>query len=460
MGLLENFYDKSPIFFQNMMVTISGYQRNMTRYGKEYHEYLNFLSEFDSWSLNRKLDFQLKQMVKFIKYANDNSEFYRNLYKNIDINSIRTIKDLKKLPIVDKEMLRENIDDVFTISPKEAVEGHTGGTTGKSLVVLFTPEDMMKRMAMLDHFKLRVGFEHRKMKRATFNGKHIIPPNQKRKVFWRYNASCKQMIYSSFHLTEENMGYYVESLNKFKPHAIDGFFMSMCDIAGYIERHNIKLEFIPIAIFPTSETLTKSGRELLERVFKCKVYDQYASSEGAPFVAECINQVLHLELASGIFEHFEKESNEVLVTSFTTHGTPLIRYRIGDEMVLNNDNRECECGMKAPIVKEIQGRKLDFLYRADGAKINGGNVANLFKNMPNALVRAQTVQEEIDEITIMLEVDKNLYKPEYDDLLRDEFIHKFGSKTKIIIEHVDEIPREKSGKFKMIKNNVNIQCSH
>jgi phenylacetate-CoA ligase len=454
MGLLENIYDKSPIFFQNLMVTLSGYQRNMSRYGKVYKEYLEFLSDFDSWSLKRKLDFQLEELVEFIRYAVQNSKFYKELYEGIDIDSICSIEDLKKLPIVDKEMLRKNIDDVFTIPHKGSVEGHTGGTTGKSLVVLFTREDMMKRMAMLDHFKARVGFKHRKMKRATFNGKHIIPPGQTRNSFWRYNAACKQMIYSSFHLTEDNMKYYIDSLNKFKPQAIDGFFMSMCDIAGYIERHNIELKFTPVAIFPTSETLTHSGRELLERVFKCKVYDQYASSEGAPFVTECSNQVLHLEIASGVFEHFEGDSNEVLITSFTTHGTPLIRYRIGDAMVLSDNKSECHCGMKAAIVKEIQGRRLDFLYSADGAKINGGNVANLFKNMPNALIRAQTIQEVIDEITIKLEVDKNLYKSDFDDLLRDEFIHKFGSKTKIIIEHVDEIQREKSGKFKLIKNNV------
>jgi phenylacetate-CoA ligase len=97
---------------------------------------------------------------------------------------------------------------------------------------------------------------------------------------------------------------------------------------------------------------------------------------------------------------------------------------------------------------------LDFLYTSDGAKINAGNVSNLFKNMPNALIRAQAIQEKMDEIIIKLEVDKKLYKPEYDELLRNEFLHKFGTGTKIIIEHVDEIPREKSGKFRMIRNNV------
>ncbi|PMC37347.1 CoF synthetase [Bacillus sp. UMB0899] len=454
MGFLENIYDKSPIFFQNIMTTVAGYKQNRTRYGKSYYEYLEFLSEFDTWDLKRKLDYQLNELQKFIRYAVENSKFYQNLYKDIDINSIKNINDLKKLPVIDKEILRENINDVITIPRKGAVEGHTGGTTGKSLVVLGTPEDMMKRMAMLDHFKKRVGFQHRKMKRATFNGKHIIPPSQQKKVFWRYNAACKQMIYSSFHLTEENMKHYVESLNKFKPHAIDGFFMSMCDIASYVERHNIKLEFTPVAIFPTSETLTKSGRQLLERVFNCKVYDQYASSEGAPFVTECNRQILHMELASGVFEHFEQGSDEVLVTSFTTHGTPLIRYRIGDAMVLDSENEICSCSMESPVVKEIRGRKLDFLYTVDGAKVTVVNIANGFKNIPNAIIRAQVVQDKIGEIVIKLEVDKELYKLEYDRLLKDEFIHKFGKGTKINIEHVKEIPREKSGKFRMIKNNV------
>lgn len=454
MEILEKLYDKSPIFFQNVMTSVAGYRNNNTRYGKIYYDHLEFLKFFDKLPLKEKLDYQNKELIEFIHYTYENSNFYHNLYKDIDIKTIQTVDDLKQLPIIDKEMIRSNIEEVNTIPRKGAVEGHTGGTTGKSLVVLMTPDDMMKRMAMLDYFKSRVGFEHLKMKRATFNGKHIVPPNQKKRVYWRYNASCKQMIYSSFHITEENLKYYVDNLNKFKPHAIDGFFMSICDIANYIERHNIKLDFTPIAIFPTSETLTKTGRELLEKVFKCKVYDQYASSEGAPFVTECENQVLHLELSTGVIEHFEENSDEVLVTSFTTHGTPLIRYKIGDSMTFSKNNTECGCSVSSPIVNEIQGRKLDFLYTYDGAKINGGNVSNLFKNMPNALIRAQTIQNDLNEITILLEVDRKRYKAEYDDLLKNEFFHKFGTKTQIIIEHVREIPREKSGKFRLIKNNV------
>lgn len=455
MGLLEKVYDASPIFFQNFMTSLSGYQRNRERYGKLYYDELAFLADFDSWSLADKLEYQQKALVTFVNHAYQNSPFYRELYQGIDISAFQSVEDLKLLPIVDKEMIRTNIDRILALPNKGLVEGHTGGTTGKSLVVRNSVEDSMKRMAMLDHFKARVGFQHLKMRRATFNGKHIIPPNQKRKIFWRYNAACKQMIYSSFFLTEENMGYYAESLNKFKPMAIDGFFTSMLDLASYIQRHRIKLIFNPIAIFPTSETLTRTGRELLESVFGCKVYDQYASSEGAPFVTECTSQRLHVELASGVFECLDSNSDEILVTSFTTHGTPLIRYRIGDAISFTQGT--CTCGIQSLLVDGIQGRRMDFLYTAEGAKINGGNVANLFKNMPNALIRAQLIQDKKDEITALLEIDKVLYQLEYDELLRDEFKHKFGPNTSLIIKHVDNILRESSGKFRMIINRVDMQ---
>lgn len=452
MGRLEKIYDRSPIFFQNIMCTVSGLSKNRNRYGKAYEEYRAFLKDFDTWPLEKQLHYQQEELQKFLRYTVENSPFYAKLYEKIDLSAVRTPADLRVLPIVDKEMLRENINEVMTVPKEGSVEGHTGGTTGKSLVIRSTREDIMRRMAMLDHFKARVGFEHRKMRRATFNGKHIIPPTQKKPVFWRYNAACKQMIYSSFHLTEKNIGHYVESLNRFQPHAIDGFFTSMCDVASYIERHKIPLTFRPVAIFPTSETLTKEGRAQLERVFGCKVYDQYASSEGAPFVTECEHQVLHVELASGVFEHIAEDDTEILVTSFTTHGTPLIRYRIGDRMKFA-EGKTCACTLQGPIVEEIQGRRLDFLYTPDGAKINAGNVSNLLKNLPNVVIRAQFRQEKMDEITALLEVSAE-FGEAHEKILREEFYHKFGPEMKVNVQLVDEIPREKSGKFRMILNTV------
>ena len=456
MGTLQSIYDKMPIFIQNIMTSLSGRQRNRDRYGRAYYQRREFLAEFDKKTLAEKLEYQRNKTAEFVRQAAEKSVFYKKFYKNINLDEIKTLDDLKKLPSVDKETLRANINDVYTVPKTGSVESHTGGTTGKSLTVRGMREDMMFRMATLDHFKSRVGFENRRMKRATFNGKHIVPPGQKAPVFWRYNRPCRQMIYSSFHITEKNLPFYVKSLNAFKPAAIDGFFTSMCDVAGYIERHGLKLEFKPIAIFPTSETVTLQGRELLEKVFGCKVYDQYASSEGAPFITECPCGRLHTEMSTGVFEHFIKDSEEVLVTCFLTRGTPLIRYKIGDRVRFSETGARCECGREDIYAEEIQGRRLDYLYTADGAKINSVNIANMFKYIPNAIIRSQVIQEKTDEITILLQIDGRLYKNEYDGMLADEFRHKFGKGTKINIRHVDEIPREKSGKLRLVVNRMDV----
>ena len=86
--------------------------------------------------------------MKLLRYVNEHSKFYNELYKNINIDDIKTIEDIKKLPIVTKEMLRKNIEDVITIPKKGAVADHTGGTTGKSLIVYNRVEDIQKRMAV------------------------------------------------------------------------------------------------------------------------------------------------------------------------------------------------------------------------------------------------------------------------------------------------------------------------
>lgn len=392
--------------------------------------------------------------MKLLNNTVEKSKFYRELYEGIDISSFKSINDIKKLPIVTKEMIRKNIDDVITIPKEGACAGHTGGTTGKSLTVYNRLEDNQKRMAVLDYFKMKHGFRNIEMKRATFMGKHIVPPTQKKKVFWRYNAAIKQMVYSSFHITEENIPYYIESLNKFKPDSIDGFPSSMYDIAYYMIRKNIKFDFKPVAIFPTSETVTEEHRTVIERAFGAKVRDQYASSEGAPFVWECEYGNYHYDITTGVIENM-KDSHEILVTSFTTYGTPLIRYRIGDSMVFEEEDKVCGCGFNTPLVKSIQGRATDFLYSTDGAKINLGNVSNIFKNMPNSIIKAQLIQNSFTNIFVKLVVD-GIFDEQSKKDLTNEIKYKFGKDMEVTFEVVDDIPKEKSGKYKLIVNKVNV----
>ena len=55
---------------------------------------------------------------------------------------------------------------------------------------------------------------------------------------------------------------------------------------------------------------------------------------------------------------------------------------------------------------------------------------------------------------MLLEVDAGRFRPAYQEQLRREIAHKFGPDMKVRIELVEQIPREKSGKFRMIVNDV------
>ena len=79
------------------------------------------------------------------------------------------------------------------------------------------------------------------------------------------------------------------------------------------------------------------------------------------------------------------QSGRLVVTSFTTEATPLIRYDIGDSVVLEDSNKICSCGNNNPMVKKINGRIDDYIYSPQTGKINLGNISNTLKVKSKAL---------------------------------------------------------------------------
>ena len=64
----------------------------------------------------------------------------------------------------------------------------------------------------------------------------------------------------------------------------------------------------------------------------------------------------------------------------------------------------------------------------------------------------QFVQKSKDVIDILIVVDSARYNSEHHDSILKEMEYRFGKQMTVNIEEVDEIPREKSGKFSLIKN--------
>ncbi len=449
MNLMDIYY-KSPIFLQNIFTSLQGYKNSSVRYSKEYDAALKEFNLRDYSNFEELKEYQNSRLRELVKFAFENSPFYREFYKDIDIDSINTVEDLKKLPVLEKELVRENIDAFYTVLPQDAEVSNTSGTTGKSIKFYYTKKDIQRRMAYLDHFKMQHGFVHRKMKKASFTSAKVIPPNQKSKIYWRDNLSVRQRIYSGFHCKGETTKYFVDNLNKYKPHSIDGYPSAIYEVAKYIVNNNIEMKFTPIAIFPTAEPLLPHYKELIEKAFGCPARDQYASSEGAPFITECKCGKLHYCMDTGVIE-FDKDG-EMLVTCFETHGAPLIRYKIGDRAFLSADTM-CDCGSVMPIVERLEGRTLDFVYTQDKQKVTSVYLSLVSGDFLNSMKAMQFIQNDFTSLDVYIEID-SAYSKEMDQIIIDKLHYTLGDKMDIRVHVVDEIKKDKSGKFRFIINNV------
>ena len=440
------------------MITLYGLKLYNIRYGKHYKKALDIYLKTDYSNYKSEIENQNSELKQFLNHAVNNSQFYKEFYKNIDISKVRSASDLHLLPILEKEVFRKNINSIYTIPEKGSKVSFTGGTTGKAIKVYFTIEDAQKRMAYLDAFKTRIGIDTFKAKKATFSGKEFTNDknSKKKNIYWRHNYMYNQRLYSTFDLSEQNIPFYLDNLNKFKPEVLNGFVSAYFELANFIKKNNVKLTFSPKAMFTTSETLLPHHRKTIEEVFQCKIYNQYASGEGACFITECKMGNLHYNLDTGIIEKLETQyGDEMLITSFTTYGTPLIRYRIGDKIKFKDG--KCNCGSSHPLVENIEGRQVDFLYSTERGNISLSHLADVIKGMPNNIINMQFVQNELHKIKILLVVDNDHYKKDDEKLIFKEMVYRFGDQTKVEIEYVDEIKREKSGKFALIKNNIKLE---
>ena len=453
--LKKKIFKNAPLFFQNGLISVFNLLAYKKRYGGNYKKYVQAYKDHRNLSLEELKKMQQQKCTHFIEYVCKHSVFYSDLYAAI--KKPITLETLNSLPIVTKGQLQTHFNSIITVPLRSGVKSNTGGTTGKSLQVVFTKDNYQERFAILDTFRGQYGYVLGK-RTAWFSGKNIVfDKDIKKHRFWKTDHLHNIRYYSTFHIKENYLSYYIDDLISYKPQFISGFPSTIVEIASYGLSKNISFPKNVIkAIFPTAETITSKNRTIIETFFKTKVYDQYASSEGAPFIFECVNQNLHVQLHTGVFEVLDSndqpaQQGRLVVTSFTTYGTPLIRYDIGDVVVMSE--KTCSCGDQNPIVENIMGRAGDFLFSPQHGKINLGNISNTLKGT-RGIIKFQAIQNKLNTIEIFLIVDKTIFTEKSQQLFYKNWVDRVGDSMKLEYIYVNEIPLEKSGKFCLVKNNI------
>lgn len=448
MSLKETIGHYSPHLVQNIAISVFNTYQYKTRHGGNYKKHRDYYLKFSQASISEIATEQSKRLNAFLDTSVARSKWYTQN------NDYRTLGDFA---VLNKKDILEHLDMIATINENDAVVNMTGGTTGASMKVLYTKDNIQERNALLDHFRAQYGYKLGK-KCAWFSGKNIINDKDLKKgICYKDDYINRIRFFSTFHITDANFDVYWQAFCKFAPEFIVGFPSSVYELCAMAAARGLKLENTVKAFFPTAETLLPIHREIIGSVLGCKIADQYASSEGAPFILECKYGGLHIHPLTGTFEVVDEnmqpaQEGEILVTSFTTEGTPLIRYRIGDRIKLAAQGKQCACGSSFPLVENIEGRSTDYILSPTQGKVNSVNISNSTKGI-NGIIQFQIIQHELERVQVSVVASAG-FTDEEQSKFTAALTERFGTQLKINLKIVDELQKEKSGKFRVVKNNL------
>ncbi|MHC0552855.1 phenylacetate--CoA ligase family protein [Salinicoccus sp. CNSTN-B1] len=436
----RSIYYKSPVFMQHAMTSAYGYKLRKQRYNTSYRE---ALAQYMRQDVS-----QAELLTQFLRHLKDNVPAYRD----IEIDPDAIYDSFAALPFTTKQDMRYEMTERSQVAGNSGFSG-TGGTTGESLMVHDSAHDRGRRIAYLDYIKIQNGVLPFS-RRASFTGQDLTPVDHKN-IIWRYNMPMNQMLYAASQLSPETIAEVYRSLKRFKPETMDGFPSGIHAVAKYILANGIDIDWEVTAIFPNAETLLPHIKADIEKAFHTTVIDQYASGEGAPFIYEEQDGGYVIGRETGLFEFFKIEGNlyEMVVTSYINHATPLVRYRINDNVEIDSERDYLDSYNDKINIRKIHGRKADYLIGSHGNRVSNVGIARAVEGLEDKVISYQFIQEDLKNFIINMVIEPDFTKQD-ETVFKNRIIRRLGKDSRYRINYVDFIPREKSGKLRFLINEV------
>lgn len=452
----ETIYARSPVFLQNLYVSWYGHRIHRQRFNSDYERWMDFFERSQWWGPDELGAHQDWELAALVAHCYERVPFYRRVMdeRRLRPADVATRGNLHKLPIVTKDMIRSDPAAFLArgVQAGSLKESPTSGTTGASFTVLWDRETDVLWNAVLWRHRAWSGFRLG-MRYASLLGRVIVPLEQSRPPFWRWNRPWNQVLFSSFHLKAGNIGAYVDAMRLFGIEALECYPSTGYILARFLEDRGERLALRHVVT--SSETLLPIQRELMEKVFGTQVLDYYGMSEAVLFAGECgRGSGYHLHAEIGIAEIVDERGEpvptgrhgRVLGTGLVNRAMPLLRYEIGDVSAIRPE--ACPCGRGLPRLDSVTTKAEDIVVAPDGRLISSSTLTHPFKPL-DRVERSQIVQESLDRLLIRI-VPRPGYGEEDTRHLLHEMQRRVGQEMQIRVELVEDIPIGTSGKYRWV----------
>lgn len=338
---------------------------------------------------------QRERLAEMVAFARENSAYYRDLYQGLP----ERIQDVSVLPVTNKRQLMAHFDEVatdpavtraavekFVADPSRIGERFAGkylvattaGTTGTR--GLFVLDD--RYWAAISGLMARVTADWLSLREVVrlvargggfagivATGGHFLSVASSMRERRENPRRHRRLRILSVHRPLPEL---VGELNAIRPLLL-GAYASVLRLLA-TEQETGRLRLNPVLVLSTAEGLPPDERIRVERAFGATVREVYGCTECGYVASSCSEGWLHLVEDWVILEPVDREyrrvepgvvSHTVLMTNLANRVQPILRYDVGDRVLMKPD--PCACGNPAPALR-VQGRTADVLIfpSADG----------------------------------------------------------------------------------------------
>jgi len=422
--------------------------------------------EAECMSQEEKRELQLRRLQETVKRAYENVPYYNKRLTELEVfpEDIETLDDIEKLPFTTKNDLRDAYPfGMFAVPDEDIVEVHTSsGTTGKPVVSGYTRRDLEIWSEVMAR-SLTMGMATKKDRIQNCYGYGLFTGG----LGVHYGA--QKIGATVIPISAGNTKRQIEIMQDFGTTIITCTPSYALYLAEVLEKEGVDIESLNLksGIFG-AEMWTEEMRNAIEERLGLTALNIYGLTEiiGPGVAQECTEKNgLH------IFEdHFYPEiidpktkeklpygkKGELVLTTLTREGMPILRFRTKDITALRND--KCGCGRTLVRMDRITGRSDDML------KIRG--VIVFPSQIERALLKIKGLEphyqivvtrpEFLDELEVQVEASPELFSDEVKHVeeakrMIEKHIHsEIGLRVNVTLVEPGSLPRSEGKAIRVI----------
>lgn len=401
---------------------------------------------------------QLARLQAIVRHADATVPFYRERFAAAGFapGDLKSLADLKKLPLLAKADIRERGRDLLSTAADlgPLMSRKTSGSTGVSLN-FFNDDACAQWKRGVELYRNRwTGWRLGEYRAMVWGNPPAMDTFRAR---LRNDLLERGFYLDTLRMNDAMMDTFAAQVRTIRPTLMFGHAHSLYLFAQFWRARGLP-SYRFKGIISTAMVLHDYERAEIEAVFETKIFNRYGCEEVSLIASECeSHQGLHLNddslvvevepdhAAYGAHGFGPEGEGRVVVTDLWNRGMPFIRYVVGDMAVPTE--RVCACGRSYPLIERVAGRIADYLLTPDGDRVSGISLTENFATLIPGVVQVQIVQEKLDELNIRL-VPAPEFNVDSETCLAGLVRDRFGDTMRYTIERVERILPEPSGKYR------------